>query len=164
MTVVPRPRHRGSLSALVLVVVAALGLIGSPQPASAAVVGNTIAGPGGKCVDVSGDDTGGNGTAVQLWDCQSAAADQHWSWNGSALTTLGRCLDVTAAGTANGTQIQLYDCNGTGAQQWTAQSDGSLRNPASGRCLDSPAGATANGTRLQIYDCNGTAAQKFHKN
>jgi len=130
----------------------------------AASSGTTITGPGGKCVDVNGDDVGGNNAAVQLWDCQGAAADQHWSWNGSALTTLGRCLDVTAAGTANGTQIQLYDCNGTGAQQWTAQSDGSLRNPASGRCLDSPAGATANGTRLQIYDCNGTAAQKFHKN
>ena len=33
----------------------------------------TITGPGGKCVDVAGDDTGGNGAAVQLWDCQSYA-------------------------------------------------------------------------------------------
>ena len=31
----------------------------------------TITGPGGKCVDIAGDDTGGNGTAVQLWDCQA---------------------------------------------------------------------------------------------
>src|SRR4051812_10627508 len=79
MNVVHRRRHRGLLSALALMVVAALGLIGSPQPASAAITGNTIAAPGGKCVDVSGDDTGVNGTAVQLWDCQSAAADQHWT-------------------------------------------------------------------------------------
>ena len=126
--------------------------------------GTTITGPGGKCVDVNGADNGVNGTAIQLWDCQAADVDQHWSWNGTALSTLGRCLDVTAAGTANGTKIQLYDCNGTGAQQWTAQADGSHRNPSSGRCLDAPGGATANGTRLQIWDCNGTAAQKFHKN
>ncbi len=126
--------------------------------------GTTITGPGNKCVDIAGDDVGVNNAAVQLWDCQSGAVDQHWTWNGSTLRTLGRCLDVTAAGTANGTKIQLYDCNGTGAQNWVAQSDGSLKNPQSGRCLDSPGGATANGTRLQIWDCNGTGAQKFHKN
>src|SRR5665213_900333 len=41
--------------------------------------GSTIVGPGGKCVDVAGDDTGGNGAVVQLWDCQTLATDQHWS-------------------------------------------------------------------------------------
>jgi hypothetical protein len=150
--------------------------IDQPDPASGSLTigsfgtgggGNpatTITGPGGKCVDVSGDDTGGNGAAVQLWDCQSYAVDQHWAWSGSALTTLGRCLDVISGGTTNGTQLQLWDCNGTGAQQWVVQSDGSIKNPQSGRCMDSPGGATANGTRLQIWDCNGTAAQKFHKN
>ena len=101
---------------------------------------------------------------VQLWDCQSGAVDQHWTWSGSALQTLGRCLDVVSGGTANGVKLQLYDCNGTGAQSWVVQSDGSIKNPQSGRCMDSPGGATANGTRLEIWDCNGTAAQKFHKN
>lgn len=122
-----------------------------------------IVGPGGKCVDVAGDDTGVNNTAVQLWDCQSAAVDQKWTLTGGTLKTLNRCLDVTAAGTGNGAQLQLYDCNGTGAQQWVLQSDGSIKNPQSGRCMDSPSGATANGTRLQIWDCNGSAAQKFSK-
>ncbi len=124
----------------------------------------TITGPGNKCVDVSGDDTGTNGAAVQLWDCQSGAVDQHWTWSGTALTTLGRCLDVVSGGTANGVKLQLWDCNGTGAQNWVVQADGSIKNPQSGRCMDSPGGATANGTRLEIWDCNGTAAQKFHKN
>jgi non-reducing end alpha-L-arabinofuranosidase len=121
-----------------------------------------ITGPGGQCVDVAGDDTGGDGTAVQLWGCQSYAEDQYWTHhtNGS-LSTIGRCLDINGNGTANGTPVELWDCNGVGGQQWVQQSDGSLRNPQSGRCLDSPSGATANGTRLQIYDCNGTAAQKF---
>ncbi|BCJ41254.1 hypothetical protein GCM10010168_44480 [Actinoplanes ianthinogenes] len=159
MNVVLRPRRRVLIAASALLVIAALG-VGTPASA-AAVAGNTIAGPGGKCVDVSGDDTGVNGTAVQLWDCQATAADQHWTWSGTALTTIGRCLDITSGGTANGTKLQLWDCNGTGAQQWTQQADGSLKNPQSGRCMDSPSGATANGTRLQIWDCNGTGAQKF---
>jgi len=131
----------------------------SPPPASGAT---TIAGPGGKCVDVAGDDIGGDGAAVQLWDCQSWAVDQHWSWSGSSLRTLGLCLDVAGGGTANGTVVQLHDCTGNAAQQWVVSGAG-LRNPQSNRCLDAPSGATANGTRLQIWDCNGTAAQSFRK-
>ena len=125
----------------------------------------TITGPGGKCVDIAGDDNGGNGTAAQLWDCQSGAADQKWTHNANgSLSTLNRCLDINGNGTANGTLVQLWDCNGVGGQKWVQQADGSLRNPQSGRCLDSPNGATGNGTRLQIWDCNGSAAQKFAAN
>ncbi|MGI5242181.1 ricin-type beta-trefoil lectin domain protein [Dactylosporangium sp. CA-139066] len=125
----------------------------------------TVTGPGGKCVDVSGDDTGGNGAAVQLWDCQSYAVDQHWTHNADgSLQTLGRCLDIVGNGTALGALVELWDCNGVGGQKWVQQADGSLRNPQSGRCLDSPNGATGNGTRLQIWDCNGSGAQKFAVN
>jgi hypothetical protein len=122
----------------------------------------TIGGPGGKCVDVAADDTGGNGAAVQLWDCQNYAEDQYWThFPDNTLRTLNRCLDINGNGTANRTQVELYDCDGVGGQKWIQQADGSLRNPQSGRCLDSPGGATGNGTRLQIHDCNGSAAQKF---
>jgi len=125
----------------------------------------TITGPGSKCVDVAADDTGVNTAAVQLWDCQGYAEDQHWEhFADNTLRTLGRCLDINGNGTANGTQVELYDCNGVGGQKWVAQSDGSLKNPQSGRCLDAPNGTTTNGTRLQIYDCNGSAAQKFTVN
>jgi hypothetical protein len=111
---------------------------------------------------VAADDTGGNGAAVQLWDCQSYAIDQHLFRNSNgSLRTLGRCLDINGNGTANGTQVELWDCNGVGGQVWQQQTDGSLRNPQSGRCLDSPNGATTNGVRLQIWDCNGSGAQKF---
>ncbi|PZF62018.1 alpha-L-arabinofuranosidase [Curtobacterium sp. MCBD17_034] len=126
--------------------------------------GSQIVGPGGKCVDVSGDDTGGNLAVVQLWDCSALAADQHWSgtaYGTGTLGTLGRCLDADGNGTANGTHLELYDCNGVGGQQWIVQGDGSIKNPQSGRCLDDPSGNTANGTALQLYDCNGNAAQKF---
>ncbi|GAA2513739.1 ricin-type beta-trefoil lectin domain protein [Winogradskya humida] len=125
------------------------------------VTGQTLTGPGGKCVDVAGDDTGSDGTAVQLWDCQSGAKDQHWTWNGQSLQTLGKCLDIAGGASAAGTKLQLATCNSGGYQSWVTQPDGSLKNPASGRCADSPNGATANGTRLQIWDCNGAAAQKF---
>ncbi len=125
------------------------------------VSGQTITGPGGKCVDVAGDDTGGDGTAVQLWDCQSAAKDQHWTWSGQTLQTLGRCLDIAGGANANGTQLQLATCNGGGYQNWVRRTDGSLLNPTTGRCIDSPSDATANGTRLQIWDCNSSDAQKY---
>ena len=125
----------------------------------------TIAGPGGQCVDVAADDTGGDGVSVQLWGCQSYAEDQHWTHNAdNSLTTLGRCLDIVGNGTANGAQVELWDCNGVGGQKWVQQANGSLLNPQSGRCLDSPNGATANGTRLRIWDCNGSAAQEFAVN
>jgi hypothetical protein len=88
---------------------------GGSIPAAA----GTITGPGGKCVDVIGDGNGGAGTAVQLWDCQSNAVDQHWYHNSNgSLRTLGRCMDVASGGTANGTLVQLWDCNGTGAQKF----------------------------------------------
>ncbi|WP_432978591.1 ricin-type beta-trefoil lectin domain protein [Dactylosporangium sp. CA-233914] len=72
---------------------------------------------------------------------------------------LGKCMDVSNAGTANGTKIQIWGCNGTGAQQWSFPGDGSVR--ALGKCLDVTSGATANGTKLQLYDCNGTGAQQW---
>ncbi|MEU4242376.1 ricin-type beta-trefoil lectin domain protein [Actinoplanes sp. NPDC026619] len=123
--------------------------------------GQTIIGPGNKCVDVSGDDTGGDGTAVQLWDCQSGAKDQHWTRSGQTLQTLGKCLDIAGGANAAGTKLQLANCNGGGYQNWVANSNGSMSNPTTGRCIDSPNGATGNGTRLQIWDCNGSAAQRF---
>ena len=125
------------------------------------VTGSTITAPGGKCIDVAGDDTGVNTTAVQLWDCQAAAVDQHWTYAGSTVKTLGRCLDIVSGGTASTTKVQLYDCNASAAQTWQARADGSLYNPQSGRCLDDPNSNTANGTQLQIFDCNGSAAQKW---
>ncbi|PYY34836.1 hypothetical protein DEI89_08070 [Curtobacterium sp. MCBD17_030] len=132
-----------------------------PVAGGGTVTGRTIAAPGGTCVDVAGDDTGGDGSAVQLWDCAAAAKDQHWTASGQTLQTLGKCLDIAGGVSAAGTKLQLATCNGGGYQNWLAQSDGSLRNPTSGRCVDAPGGATTNGTRLQIWDCNGTPAQRF---
>jgi hypothetical protein len=133
---------------------------GSPQAS-----GGTITLPGGQCVDVLGDDSGGDLTHVNLWSCQPYAIDQHWTHNtDGSLETLGRCLDIDGNGTAVGTKVELWDCNGVGGQKWVQQSNGSLLNPQSGLCLDDPGGNTGNGTQLQIYTCNGTTAQKFSVN
>ncbi|NUS16543.1 MAG: RICIN domain-containing protein, partial [Streptomyces sp.] len=77
------------------------------------------------------------------------------------LRALGKCMDVTSAGTANGTQVQLYDCNGTGSQVWQKGSGSTLVNPQSGRCLDATGPSSANGTRLQIWDCFGGTNQQW---
>jgi hypothetical protein len=133
---------------------------GSPQAS-----GGTVTLPGGQCVDVIGDDSGGDLTHVDLWSCQSYAVDQHWTHNSDgSLETLGRCLDIDGNGTAVGTKVELWDCNGVGGQKWIQQSNGSLLNPQSGLCLDDPSGNTSNGTQLQIYTCNGTTAQRFSVN
>lgn len=127
-----------------------------------AATAGTITGPGGQCVDVLGNDSGTDGTQVDLWNCQSSAVDQHWTHNSDdSLSTLGRCLDIDGDGTAAGTKVELWDCNGVGGQKWVQQANGSLLNPQSGLCLDDPSGNTANGTQLQIWTCNGSPAQQF---
>jgi hypothetical protein len=112
------------------------------------------------CVDVAQSGTS-DGTAVQIWGCDSTYA-QDWTVAGDqTLRSLGKCLDVSNSGTSDGTVVQLWGCNGTGAQKWTAGANGSLVNPQSGKCLDDPSASTTNGARLQIYTCNGSAAQNW---
>jgi chitosanase len=140
-------------------VIAGTSVIYGLLPASAATVG-PIKGLGGRCIDVAGAATT-NGTAIQLYDCNSSAAQQWTVGNADGtLRALGRCLDVTAASTASGAKIQLYDCNATGAQKWTF-TNGTLVNTGSGKCLDATGNSSANGTRLQIWTCAATANQTW---
>lgn len=53
-----------------------------------------------------------------MYDCNGTTAQQWTVGTDGTLRALGKCMDLTAAGTANGTKVQLYDCNGTGAQVW----------------------------------------------
>ncbi len=68
-------------------------------------------------------------------------------------------MDVAGANSANGTAVQLYTCNGSSAQQWSFNSDGTVR--ALGKCLDAVGNGTANGTRTQLWDCTGGANQQW---
>src|SRR6195256_3864584 len=111
---------RTATIALVATMAAAvMGFVGLTS-ANAAVTG-AITGFGGKCVDVAGANSA-NGTAVQLWTCNSSGAQTWTVGDDGTIRALGKCFDVAGAGTANGTKIQIWDCNGTGAQQWTYNS------------------------------------------
>ncbi|WP_030202701.1 ricin-type beta-trefoil lectin domain protein [Streptomyces sp. NRRL S-87] len=113
-----------------------------------------------KCMDVNWGATD-DGTKVQIWDCNSSAAQQ-WTLPGDGtLRAVGKCLDVAGGGTGNNTLIQLWSCNGTGAQQFVPRADGSLYNPQSGRCVALPASNTTNGTQLMLWDCLGIADQRW---
>jgi predicted alpha-1,2-mannosidase len=119
-----------------------------------------IKGLAGKCVDVANGGTA-NGTAVQLYTCNSSTSQAWTPRSDQTLSALGKCLDISNSGTADKTLVQLWDCNRSNAQVWQPQSNGALRNPNSGRCLDVPNSTTTDGTRLQIYTCNGSGAQTW---
>jgi lysophospholipase L1-like esterase len=133
----------------------AAGWIQQPQ----AVSGPVASGIAGKCLDVNGGSSA-NGTAVQIWGCNSTTAQVWTAPSDGTLRAVGKCLDVTAAGTANGTPVEIWDCNGGGNQQWQPY-NGGFRNPVSGRCLDDPGLSTTDGTRLALWDCNGGANHQW---
>ena len=130
----------------------------SPPPTGGSGVG-PIVGYGGKCVDVASGSSA-NGTAIQLYTCNSTTAQQWTVGSDGTLRALGKCMDVTSAGTANGTKVQLYACNGTAAQKWT-RTGNTLVNAGSGKCLDATGPSSANGTRLQIWSCTGASNQNW---
>jgi beta-glucanase (GH16 family) len=70
-----------------------------------------------------------------------------------------RCIDIPGADPADGSRLQMYDCNGSAAQQWSFNSDGTLR--AMGKCMDPAGGALTNGTPIQLVTCNGNPVQRF---
>jgi mannan endo-1,4-beta-mannosidase len=137
----------------------------SPPPTSPpASGGGKIRGvASGKCADVAAASSA-NGTAVQLYTCDTNGTAQAWTMAGDGtVRALGKCLDVTGGVAADGTKVQIWDCTaGNLNQQWrynaTAQT---LTNPATGRCLDATGQATANGTRLQVWTCNGLSNQRW---
>ncbi|GAA2011529.1 hypothetical protein GCM10009839_02030 [Catenulispora yoronensis] len=132
-----------------------------PPVTQPGATGPIASGLAGKCVDVANSGTG-DGTAVQLYDCNGSSA-QRWTVTGDgSVHALGKCLDASGSGIVNGTKLQLWSCNGSGAQQWRVDTATSaLVNLNSGLCADDPAGTTTNGTQLQLYSCNSSVAQKW---
>jgi glucosylceramidase len=119
-----------------------------------------ITGLGGKCVDVAGGNSA-NGTPVQLYDCNSSAAQQWTIGTDGTIRALGKCLDVNGGGTADGTVIQLYDCNGSAAQAWRVETSRDIVNTGANKCLDATGNSSTNGTRLQVWTCTGATNQKW---
>ncbi|WP_217133816.1 lectin [Streptomyces sp. AC558_RSS880] len=119
-----------------------------------------VKGVGGKCLDVDNAGTA-DGTEVQIWTCNTTAAQRWTVADDGTLRALGKCLDVSGGGSADGTRVQLWTCNGTGAQKWAAQSDGTVRNPQSGKCLDASGGTWNDGTPVHLWTCHTGPNQKW---
>ncbi|MGA5124800.1 lectin [Streptomyces pseudogriseolus] len=119
-----------------------------------------IRGVNGKCLDVDNAGTA-DGTGVQIYTCNSSAAQRWTVADDGTLRALGKCLDVSGGGSADGTRIQLWTCNGTGAQKWAAQSDGTVRNPQSGKCMDASGGTWDDRTPVHLWTCHTGPNQKW---
>ncbi|MGA4970417.1 lectin [Streptomyces pseudogriseolus] len=119
-----------------------------------------IRGVNGKCLDVDNAGTA-DGTGVQIYTCNSSAAQRWTVADDGSLRALGKCLDVSGGGSADGTRIQLWTCNGTGAQKWAAQSDGTVRNPQSGKCMDASGGTWEDRTPVHLWTCHTGPNQKW---
>jgi hypothetical protein len=76
-----------------------------------------------------------------------------------ALADTAKCVDDDTGSTADGTKVQMWDCNGTGAQNWTPQSDGTIR--LGGKCMDITHASTADGALVELWDCNGGGNQQW---
>jgi hypothetical protein len=70
-----------------------------------------------------------------------------------------KCVDDNSGSSANGTKIEMWDCNGTAAQNWTIETDGTIR--INGSCMDIIGAGTANGTLIELWTCNGGANQQW---
>ncbi|MFD6324297.1 lectin [Streptomyces sp. NPDC058442] len=119
-----------------------------------------VRGGNGKCLDVANAGTA-DGTGVQVWTCNTSAAQRWTVADDGTLRALGKCLDVSGGGSADGSRVQLWTCNGTGAQKWAAQPDGTVRNPQSGKCLDASGGTWNDGTPVHLWTCHTGPNQKW---
>ncbi|MGX1365485.1 hypothetical protein RKD19_000844 [Streptomyces canus] len=118
----------------------------------------------GRCLDIY-DNTIGNGTQAELWDC-NGGRNQQWTYTSrKELVVYGnKCLDAYNLGTANGTKVVIWDCNGQNNQKWNVNQDGTLTNVNAGLCLDAYDAGTANGTPMVLWTCNGQNNQKWTLN
>jgi hypothetical protein len=112
----------------------------------------------GKCIDDAGAGTS-NGTAIQIYTCNSSNAQTWTVAPDNTLQVLTDCMDVTNGATTAGTNIQLHTCNGTAAEQWNQNSSGELVNPASGLCLTDNSNGATNKTQLELEACADAAGQ-----
>lgn len=131
--------------------------VGAPNPNG----GPPLIGAGSnRCVDVIGAAIS-PGSPVQLYDCLGDAQQQWLHVNHELQVYGGDCLQ--ASGTTNGTPVVIAACDNSPAQQWSVNSDGTIRSLPSGLCLDAVDRGTANGTRLQIWTCLGGSNQAWSR-
>jgi hypothetical protein len=114
----------------------------------------------GKCLDVASSGTA-DGTTVQLYTCNSSAAQAVTSPGDGTLRLFGKCVDANgpATGTAGDRLVYLWKCNGTAAQKWRQRPNGTIYHAGHDRCLDVP--KSDDRTQLYVHACNLGANQKW---
>ncbi|MEU1510027.1 ricin-type beta-trefoil lectin domain protein [Kitasatospora sp. NPDC005748] len=70
------------------------------------------------------------------------------------------CLDATGATNTNGTPVETWTCHEGGAQQWTLDTDGTLR--VLGACARPVDGKATEGAQLELWACDGSDSQRWH--
>ena len=113
----------------------------------------------GRCLDLLGGAANDAVPAV-IWDCNGGPTQIVTAVSGQ-LRIGGKCLDAEANGTGNGTAVIVWGCGGGTNQQWTMQSDGTIRGVQSGKCIDVTEAATANNTKLLLWTCSAAANQRW---
>ena len=121
--------------------------------------GRPIKGEHGKCLDDNGGSTV-NGNKIDIWTCNSSAA-QNWTLNSNkTLSVLGMCLSDRHY-TGAGTKLVLWTCVGNKNEQWRHRSNGEYVLATNGLCLTDPSGSSTNGTQVQIRACKDNQDQRW---
>ena len=110
----------------------------------------------GTCLNDAGDRSA-RGTPVDLWACNSSAAQRWTVVADGTLRVHGQCLATDGSAVAGGTRVGLQPCTGGAAQRWAAASGGELVNGRSGTCLAGPGSSRRNGSYPAIWRCTGAA-------
>ncbi|MEY2229606.1 MULTISPECIES: RICIN domain-containing protein [Streptomyces] len=123
--------------------------------------------PTTQCLDVDANG-GGNGTVVQIWQCNGSTQQRWYLWNNGALESYrfpGKCLDADLNGAGrNGTKVQIWDCNNTPQQSWSHPSgDRAIYNArfygGGNIVMDRDANVVGNGARVQLWQKNFQSQQ-----
>jgi GH25 family lysozyme M1 (1,4-beta-N-acetylmuramidase) len=116
-------------------------------------------GVGGKCLNDTGNSSA-DGTAVNIWTCNSSTSQQWTLAQDQTLRIHGKCLAVSGSAKTNGAKVALATCSGFASQVWTVGTGAQLINGSAGLCLGGSAAGT-NGAETWISACNGKANQKW---
>lgn len=73
------------------------------------------------------------------------------------------CLDDTGYSNSAGTQMQIWQCSGNSNQNWTTNSDGTIRNDYSDLCLDVQANALYDLAPAIQSECNSNDPSEHMK-
>lgn len=102
------------------------------------------------------------GTHLSNGKCETQFASANLPNATGAITgpgTAGKCVDVNTNTSVNGNTVQLYTCGIATGQQWSLETDGTVR--AFDRCLDIVGNGTANFAKVELWGCDNAGGQQW---